>query len=783
MRRIATLVVLLMVTASAIRAAEPIVTTDLLRIRSVSSIDVTRDGSRAVFVVRSIATIQPERPTDAAPQSPATPVAGRPGATTAPDWSATQPTYKYQSHLFLLDLSTLNAVPRQITFGDRRDGSPRFSPDGKRIAFMREKEAVAGARPAPQSRAAREDEHTSQIWILPVDGGEARQLTDFPRGCDSPVWSPDGRRILVAGNVPLDELEGVPPWPMERPKRTWKDAPLPAGIQPRPDGTREQIRAWLERNAEQLNPNVIDRLEFQGEQDLRGLMRFQHLYVIEPEAPSASASPITPQAARRITNGFFDHAEPAFMPDGQSVVYVSKKPIDLHLDRVLPTSLWRVNIDGGNDHQLLNLDGWTLNSPKPSRDGSVVAFTATKLDEPAFRQTQLGFASIKGKTASDPVWLTDEATFLGSVNDFEWMQTQPALVFNTAMRGGFPLMTVSPGTIQPATLVGESDGKTAGVNVFGIGGGAMVYSVTCVANPCVLKVRDARGERTVYDLNPWVNAKTLSSPVEATLTRPDGTKIQYWLMEPTNREPGRRYPLVLEMHGGPATMWGPGEFTTWHEFQLLCSWGFGVVYSNPRGSGGYGYEFQKKNFQDWGEGPGGDVLATVDEAVLKDWVDRERLVITGGSYAGYLTVWVVAHDNRFKAAVAQRGVYDFNAFFGEGNAWRLVGWAMGGAPYDPRFKQAIERNNIWTHVQRIKTPLLIKHGDNDLRTGVSQSQMLYRALKDMNKPVEYVRYPNVGHELSRSGDPMQRMDRLDRIIEFFERYVENPRPAPVASGS
>ena len=361
------------------------------------------------------------------------------------------------------------------------------------------------------------------------------------------------------------------------------------------------------------------------------------------------------------------------------------------------------------------------------------------------------------------------------------MQTQPALVFTAPMRGGFPLMTVSPGLVQPATLAGEQDGFPGGVHSFGVGGGAMVFSVTSPMNPCVLKVRDGRGERLAYDLNPWVANKVLSLPVGGEITRPDGVKVQYWIMEPTNREPGKKYPLALEMHGGPMAMWGPGESTMWHEFQLLCSWGFGVVYANPRGSGGYGYAFQKGNFQNWGEGPAGDVLAAVDQAILREWVDPERLVITGGSYAGYLTVWIIAHDHRFKAAVAQRGVYDFETFFGEGNAWRLVAWAMGGNPFDARFKQVIDRNNPINDVSRIRTPLLIKHASNDLRTGVSQSEMLYRALKELNRPVEYVRYPDEGHDLSRTGDPLRRMDRLNRMIEWFERFVENTRPAPLAA--
>lgn len=741
---------------------QPIVTSDLLRIRSVTAIDVAKDGLRAVFAVRSIATVDPP------PQNPDDPEA--------------QPSYAYQSHLYLLDLSDAEGQVRQLTFGDRKDGEPRLSPDGKRIAFVRDAETSCSSATS-QKPIDDEENSASQVWVIDVAGGEARQATNFEHGCGRQQWSPDGLRIMVSSSIPMDEMEGAPRWPMERPKRTWNDARPGEGVVPRPDGTRREIRAWLELNAQRENPNVINRIEFQDEQRLRGPIRFAQLFLIDPDS---SSLPIEQSAARQITRGFYDHVQAVFMPDGQSIVYAAKKPVDQHIDRVLSTSLWRVDVESGFDRALLAVEGWSLEWPKPSRDGEAIAFSGQRMDEPAFRQTQLGIASIAGDTVGEPVWLTDESNFMGSVFSFEWMHLQPALVFNTAMRGGFPLMTVSPGLVQPAMLVGQGDaagGLPVGVQAFGAGGPAVVYSVTSVSNPCVLKVRDGRGERMVHDLNPWVAEKNLSMPVGGEITRPDGKKVQYWLMEPTNRDAGMKYPLVLEIHGGPAGMWGPGEFTTWHEFQLLCSWGFGVVYSNPRGSGGYGYAFQKANFQDWGEGPAGDVLAALDQAALKEWVDPERLVVTGGSYAGYLTAWIIAHDRRFKAAVAQRGVYDFSTFYGEGNAWRLVGWAMGGPPHDARFKQAIDRNNIMNYVNRIRTPLLIKHASEDLRTGVSQSEMLYRALKDLGQPVEFVRYPGEGHDLSRTGDPLRRMDRLNRMIEFFERYVENSRSAPVASSN
>ena len=205
-----------------------------------------------------------------------------------------------------------------------------------------------------------------------------------------------------------------------------------------------------------------------------------------------------------------------------------------------------------------------------------------------------------------------------------------------------------------------------------------------------------------------------------------------------------------------------------------------MVFANPRGSDGYGLSFLAANQGDWGPGPAGDCLAAVDAALESGWVDPDRLLITGGSYGGFLTAWTIAHDHRFKAAVAQRGVYELGTFFGEGNAWRLVEWSFGGYPFESRFRDLMDRNNPFLDARQIRTPLMIMHAENDLRTGVSQSAMLFRALKVLEKPVEYVIYPGAGHDLSRTGDPRQRMDRLDRMIEFFGRFIENRRPAPQA---
>jgi dipeptidyl aminopeptidase/acylaminoacyl peptidase len=315
----------------------------------------------------------------------------------------------------------------------------------------------------------------------------------------------------------------------------------------------------------------------------------------------------------------------------------------------------------------------------------------------------------------------------------------------------------------------------------------VVFAKTEVANPSELFVGSFTGasvQRPVTgnavklsNHNDWVSGKTLSFPEKRTYKNSKGQTVEYWIMKPAAvvandaAAPGKKYPLVLNMHGGPTAMWGPGEPSMWHEFQYLCAQGYGLVYANPRGSGGYGIDFQRANVKDWGTGPTEDVLAAATDAAREAWVDTSRQVITGGSYAGYLTAWIVAHDNRFKAAFAQRGVYDLTTFMGEGNAWRLVPNYFGGYPWQKSAEEVLEANSPYTFVENIKTPLLIKHGENDLRTGIVQSEMMYKSLKILGRPVEYVRMPGGTHEMSRSGNVRQRIDRMLRIYEFFERYV------------
>ena len=741
MLRSALMAVTLAAATQAAASPGPITAMDLLNLRQITSVDVAPDGAFAVYTLKTIA---------------------REGE----DEKGLEK-YDYHTNLWMVRLDEPGAEPVQLTFGDRDDTSPAISPDGARVVFVRQPRKPDGEKERPKP----------QVWSLPTAApGEAQQITALEFGATSPKWRPDGAALLVTSAIPSSKIEGKPGWKTERPARRWRDAQIPDpkketdadAIDAKLNGDRSSIRNWLARNASKQNPVVLNRLAFQEEHGLKGEEKFSHLFLVDLEKNNATT---------QITHGFHDHADASFSPDGRRIAFVAKPRTGEHPDRILRTAVFVMNADGSRERARLDDEGWSYDSPRFTRDGRDLVFTATRQDEPLYRQARLGRAGVR----------SGETTGLAS----EWGSAQNAPVvtdrgvyFTSPWRGGFPLLVQSfSGSEEDPTPVFSG---ALGVQTFDAAGGRVVAAVTTPANPSELFVVDRVGEtprQLTHHNEEWLKDRVLSTPTEHWITRPDGVRVQYWVMEPTHRKPGKKYPIALEIHGGPMAMWGPGEFSMWHEFQMLAAWGYGVVYSNPRGSSGYGFEFQRGNHMNWGEAPTGDVLGALDDAIAhNDWLDKDRQVVTGGSYAGYLTAWIIGHTDRFRAAVAQRGVYDITTFFGEGNAWMLVQYAMGGFPWQPATKAVLDRESPFTYVDHINTPFLIIHGSSDLRTGVAESEMMYRALKELKKPVEYVRYPGAGHDLSREGDPLQRLDRLLRIVEFFERYSGNDRPAPGSDG-
>jgi len=643
MQRIFWIVVLCIsaLVSAAQQGKDPVRVTDMLKIRSAGNMEMNRDGSQAVFTVTSI---EPE--------------------------GESKLEYKYVTQVWITGTDG-RSVPRQLT-GKENSSQPVFSPDGKQIAFVR---AVDGR---------------GQIFLLPLEGGEAIQLTKYKYGAGNPRFSPDGKQILFTASVSLKDLlkdsvlnpgGEVPQWPMEKPGFEKNGYLKTSTGKADPDGSLEEVRAYLDKNASDKKAKVIHKLNFLDETDVNAEMSFSHLFIIEA---SPGAQP------RALTKGFYRYGGAEFFPDGKQLVFTGNMDTEFHPDRVLEGEIYMINTDGSNLRRILGEKGRNYSSPRISPSGKWLAFqygTTSFVSVPALAIMPAGGA-FQQRT---------DIPFDRNKGNMTWSADEKFVYFTAQSNGGQPLYRADISSRKVEQLTDFN----SGIGSFELSGDKLVMVKTEIASPFEIYLADAsaKNSQKISSFNTqWITGKKLSIPEKHSFVNDKGLTVEYWVMKPSNYEPGKKYPLLLEIHGGPSAMWGPGESTMWHEYQFFCSKGYGVVYCNPRGSGGYGQEFLRANIRDWGAGPTADVLTALDKAVAEGWADTSKLVVTGGSYAGYLVAWIIAHDQRFAAACSQRGVY-FRHSWGRGMPGGSCPIILAVTPGNPKPGQHYSGNPrllMWT---------------------------------------------------------------------------------------
>src|SRR5436309_55427 len=610
--------------------------------------------------------------------------------------------------------------------------SPCWSPDGRWLAFITDREGELLSKDTQEQK--KQGKGKGQIWLIPSDGGEAHQLTFMPHGVSNPTWSPDSKRMgFCAAIGPLDEENE--------------------------DGkTLPKAR-------------VIDRLLYRL--DGMGFIyeRRQHLFLVD----------VSGGEPKQLTDGDWDDKDPSWSPDGTHIAFTSSRAEDRW--RLPCPDVYTLSIENEQAGELRCLTNGTRScfSPSWSPDGKTIAFLA----KPKLRSGNHSELFIIDALApqAEPQCLTGE--FEGGCSDWTNSdmtneQMMPAPIWSTdgqtlyilaAQRGstrvyavdrkgaGKQPPTLTPGNMHVLDFSIDQSRDTAAI---------LIENPTHVAEIFVCSISTTSELRELTKFNDALfDELELVTPEYMPYTGVDGWPIDGWILKPRDFDASKKYALIVEIHGGPNTQYGYGFM---HEMQVLAAAGYVVLYTNPRGSLGYGRDFALAVRGAWAEKDSLDIMAGVDALLQKGYIDEQRMGVIGGSYGGFMTSWLIGHTDRFRAAVADRSVIDRFSFFGSSDiGWDFTDDDMEVAPWDD--PERYMRMSPITYVKNIHTPVLIIHSESDLRCNIEQSEQLFAALKYMGRETLFVRFEGQSHGLSRSGHPKLRKERLRHIRAWFEKYL------------
>ncbi|HVT57091.1 MAG TPA: S9 family peptidase [Thermoanaerobaculia bacterium] len=633
--------------------------------------------------------------------------------------------------------------PRPLTAGPH-DASPRWSPDGRHLAFTRAVRRDGEARPP-------------QLFALSLDGGEARALTDLPRGAGAPVWSPDGKRLAFTSDTSAADLA-------KKARAKGREKSAGAGDE---DERQSDVKVIT---------SAVYRANGEGYLDP---LRPSHLWTVQ--LPAGAADPPPPL---QVTRGELSETDPAWSPDGVTLYFTSTRVKEPYYDNT-GDSLYSVPAGGGAITRIAVIDG-DVGSYALSPDGRTVAFEGVLRGHPerSFDQPDLFVAATAPGSAAPRNLTADFDADIGAGVGGDqhapragggarpaWTADGKTVIVRAAERGRANLLRIdaASGRVEQLTR-GDQEIASYSATPAASRLALVVSTPLALGDLFVLDVLpSAEGMRQLTRFNePLFSGLALAAPEELLYRSFDGKEIQAWILKPPDFDPRRKYPLILNIHGGPHAAYGYGFF---HELQWMAAKGYVVLYPNPRGSSAYGQEFANVIQYHYPGDDFKDLMAGVDELLRRGYVDPRRLGVTGGSGGGLLTNWTITQTDRFAAAVAQRSIADWASWWYTADFTLFTPRWFRGAPWQER-ADFTARSPI-SYVDRVKTPLMLIEGEADYRTPPGAGgEAMFRALKYLHKPVVMVRFPGESHELSRSGAPWHRVERLQHIVRWFDLYLE-----------
>lgn len=631
-------------------------------------------------------------------------------------WRVDKPTERKYSNLWVAPAA--GGRPKQFTYGNQVDGQPVWSPDSRTIAFI----------------SNRGDETQPQIYIIPIDGGEARPLTSLKGEFGGFTWSPDGRYLVC--------------------------------------DFRKTDQAVLDREADAQKKKLgvvdrhITRLFYKA--DDYGFLPQERRHVWTINARTGRA--------KQLTEGdYYDEHSPHWSPDGKTIVFISNRSNDPDRDWD-QGQLYLIPAEGGEFHQLDTPPG-EKETPRFSPDGRWIAYIQHGGRNAVWQNSNLwvvpadGSSSAKNLTAPFDLHVGQDT--INDVDKFQampptWSPDSQRLYFQVTRHGDTPLKSMAVDGTDLQDVV--NDQGVVGDFSFDDTGSILAYLHGTMTTLGQIHLQAKNKTRKLTRFNEsYLRQVDLGQMEEVWFKGADNNDLQGWILKPPGFDESKTYPSILEIHGGPMAQYGNYLM---HEFYYLAAQGYVVHFCNPRGGQGYGEAHTKAIYNDWGNRDYADLMVWTDLIEQKSYIDSQRMGVTGGSYGGYMTAWIIGHTDRFKAAVAQRSVSNMISMAGStdlGAFWE----SLFGAK--PEFWGDVEnywRQSPMKYIGHAKTPTLVIHSEQDLRCDIEQSEQMYIALKKLGVDTEMVRFPDESHGLSRQGRTDRRVARLNHIVRWFNRYLK-----------